>query len=261
MANLTSAPAAPDDDIILRIDDLSFGYDKRSGGMPVLSGFSLTLARGEFVAIVGPSGIGKSTLLRIVSGLAAPSSGAMVVGAEVPPGRRALATVFQDSRLLPWRRVLDNVCFGLEGIVPERRARVERARAALDQVGLSQDARKWPHQLSGGQQQRVGLARALAVNPALLLMDEPFSALDTAARRALQDEIALICQSSRMSNLFITHDLEEAVYLADRIVLVAGRPARPVNEFAVGLARPRCRETAVFGATVETARRCLLVEP
>jgi NitT/TauT family transport system ATP-binding protein len=248
----------PADDMIVSIEHLAFSYgDGTASVIPVLTDFSLSIPRGGFVAVVGPSGAGKSTLVRIVSGLVTPTRGTIRVAAERAKDRRATSIVFQDARLLPWRRVLSNVEFGLEGLAPNRRQRRNRAMKALAMVGLTDQTDKWPHQLSGGQQQRVGIARALVVEPVLLLMDEPFSAVDVVTRRALQDELLIVWKQSGASILFVTHDLDEAVYLADQIVLVAGTPARIVEDRKVDLIRPRTRETPAFGAEVGAIRKLL----
>jgi NitT/TauT family transport system ATP-binding protein len=197
---------------------------------PVLVDLTLSVEKGQLVVLVGPSGVGKSTLLRIIAGLLPAASGRVQVNAAAEAGRRALALVFQDARLLPWRRVLGNTELGLEGLGLTRRDRRARASQALALVGLDALAGRWPHELSGGQRQRVGIARALAVRPDLLLMDEPFGALDAVTRRTLQDELLAIHQATGTTILFVTHDLDEAAYLADRIVLLAGTPARIVQD-------------------------------
>ncbi len=209
---------------------------------PVISGLDLTVAAGEFVALVGASGVGKSTLLRIVARLLAPSAGT----ADVPPlgdGKRLpVAMVFQDARLLPWRTARDNVLFGMERLTIDPAEAARRADALLEVVGLSAHAEKWPRQLSGGQRQRVAIARALAVEPDVLLMDEPFGALDAITRETLQDELAQLHMQSGRTVLFVTHDIDEALYLADRVVLLAGSPASVSLDRSVALPRPRRRE-------------------
>ena len=156
-------------------------------------------------------------------------------------GSRSTALVFQDARLLPWRRVLRNAELGLEGLGLSAAARRSRAEAALALVGLASQAGKWPHQLSGGQRQRVGIARALAVRPGLLLVDEPFGALDAITRDTLQDELLRLWQETGATIIFVTHDLNEAVYLADRVIILGGTPATVTRDIAVDLPRPRQR--------------------
>ena len=237
---------------IARLSDVGLAYGSGEARVRILENCSLTLERGEFVALLGPSGVGKSTLLRVLMGLHPPSSGEVFVDIPDAPGRRRMALVFQDARLLPWRRVGANVAFGLEGLRLSRAEILARSKAALELVGLGAQARRWPHQLSGGQRQRVGLARALAVEPELLLMDEPFGALDAITRADLQDELARLRSATGKTVLFVTHDIDEAVYLADRIVLLAGSPARVMGEFAAEPA-PRRRgdpHAALLSATI-----------
>ncbi|HEU0095494.1 MAG TPA: ATP-binding cassette domain-containing protein, partial [Rhizomicrobium sp.] len=214
-------------DVVVRLDQLSFGYDCAHG--PVLDKLDFEVARGEFVAVLGPSGAGKSSLLRIIAGLLRPSAGTVAVAPGAHAGSRARALVFQDPRLLPWRDLLGNVQFGLEGLKLGRTVRRQRAALALEMVGMADFGNRWPHQLSGGQRQRVGLARALAVQPNLLLLDEPFAALDSVARQALQDLLLDLWRRSNASVVFVTHDVEEAAYLADRVVVLdGGRIARQI---------------------------------
>ncbi len=221
---------------------------------PVISGLDLTVAAGEFVALVGASGVGKSTLLRIVARLLAPSAGT----ADVPPlgdGKRLpVAMVFQDARLLPWRTARDNVLFGMERLTIDPAEAARRADALLEVVGLSAHAEKWPRQLSGGQRQRVAIARALAVEPDVLLMDEPFGALDAITRETLQDELAQLHMQSGRTVLFVTHDIDEALYLADRVVLLAGSPASVSLDRSVALPRPRRREDPALQALAAEIR-------
>ncbi|MEN3212206.1 ABC transporter ATP-binding protein [Methylorubrum populi] len=235
---------------IIDIRGLSLAYARDGRRTEILSALDLAVPRGQFLVIVGESGVGKSTLLRVLIDLAKPSTG--TVRLETAPGTLTpMALVFQDARLLPWRRVIDNVAFGLErhGLSkPERRA---RAAAMLKLVGLSDLAGRWPHQLSGGQRQRVAIARALAVEPEVLLMDEPFSALDSFTREGLQDEIQRIKAQTGKTVLFVTHDIDEAVYLADRVVVLAGSPGRIAADVTLAPPRPRQRRDA---ALVEAAR-------
>jgi NitT/TauT family transport system ATP-binding protein len=213
---------------IIRLRDLALSFDKQGHdlGRPIFRHLNLEIEEGEFICVLGPSGTGKSTLLRVVAGLLPPSEGEVQLLPR-PDGRpRRIGFVFQDARLLPWRSALDNVAFGLEALSLPRGERAARATARLAQVGLKGLERRWPHQLSGGQRQRVSLARALAIEPDLLLMDEPFAALDAITRREMQDELVRLWQASGATVLFVTHDVEEARYLADRIVVLEGSPAR-----------------------------------
>jgi len=200
------------------------------------------VANGEVVALLGASGCGKSTLLNIVSGLDHADAGHLDI-AGVPATHfrdwRRMAYLFQEDRLLPWRSVLDNVMLGLEVLPVARAERAERARATLALVGLSGFEASWPHQLSGGMRSRAALARSLVTEPQILLMDEPFSKLDPQTRGQMHEELLRIQQIQKTTILFVTHDVEEAVVLADRIVLLDPRPGRVREIVNVDLPRPR----------------------
>lgn len=225
---------------IIAVKGLALSFNQDGRRTDVLRGLDLEIERGEFVAVVGASGVGKSTLLRVLMGLAQPTSGELTIAAD-PEAERPMALVFQDARLLPWRRVIDNVAFGLEKTKTSRTERRERAMTALAIVGLRDMAQRWPHQLSGGQRQRVALARSLAVRPSILLMDEPFSALDVATRETLQDELVRIWSETGKTILFVTHDIDEAVYLADRIIALGGKPGEVRSSRVIDVPRPRRR--------------------
>jgi len=217
------------------------GVSLTLGGRPVLAGIDLAVRRGETLVLLGPSGCGKTSLLRVVAGLVAPDRGSVRIDGRPPEPGRASAMVFQSYRLLPWKTVRENVAFALPQL--GRAARAERVAQVLGRVGLAGFADSWPRELSGGMQQRVALARALAVEPRLLLMDEPFAALDAQSRELMQGELLRLADApGRPTVLFVTHSVDEALVLADRILLLSPRPARIVEELAVAFPTPRWRE-------------------
>jgi len=224
-----------------RVKLRTVGLTRRYGnGLTVFEDFSVDIADLQFVAIIGPSGCGKSTLLRIINGLDEPDAGRIEIdGTPVKGPGAGRAMVFQGFDLFPWRTALENVAFGLEMQGVGKRERLDTARRYIDMVGLGGFAGSYPHQLSGGMQQRVGIARALAVHPDILLMDEPFGALDLQTRDLLQDELLRIWQTDRKTVLFVTHSIEEAIYLADRIIVLSPRPARVQRDIPVPFGRPR----------------------
>lgn len=219
---------------------MHFDIARTGQRVDALEGIDLSVEPGTFVSIVGPSGCGKTTLLKIVNGLVTPSSGRVIFddGGEIAAGRQR-AMVFQDASLFPWFTVQRNVAYGLECQgVPLKEAR-ERALPVIELVGLRGFERHYPHELSGGMQQRVNLARALAVQPRVLLMDEPFASLDAQTRESMQAELLRIWQQSTVTVLFITHQIDEAVYLSDRVLVLSARPGRLVADETIGLPRPR----------------------
>jgi NitT/TauT family transport system ATP-binding protein len=240
-----SAPAA-----FVRLEGVSLAYGGAVGTLAV-EGCWLSVARGEFAALVGPSGCGKSSVLKVIAGLLPPSAGAVAVdGRAVDGPRGGIGMAFQNATLLPWRTTLDNVLLPLE--VAERarrtfRARraqhVERAMALLATVGLAEFASHAPYQLSGGMQQRANLCRALIHEPDLLLLDEPFAALDAFTREELWGVLQDLWLARRFTVILVTHDLREAVHLADTVHVVSRRPGRIVESRRIGLARPRTLDT------------------
>jgi NitT/TauT family transport system ATP-binding protein len=227
---------------MIQITGLNKTFPARGKDAPVeaLKDVSLTINDGEFVTVLGPSGCGKTTLLRIVGGLIRKDAGEILIdGKSVNGPGPERAMVFQSIALMPWGTVLANVAFGLKLRGVARSEREAKAMELLDLVGLSGFENRLPGELSGGMQQRVGLARALAVDPKILLMDEPFGALDEQTRRLLQEELLQIWEATRKTVIFITHSMEEAVLLGDRIVLMSPRPGRIVDTMPVPLPRPR----------------------
>jgi len=202
---------------------------------------TIAVAAGEFVSVVGPTGCGKSTLLNVAAGLLQPSSGDVVVLGEALAGiNRRAGYMFQAESLMPWRSALDNVLAGLQFAGVDRAEAERRARDWLDRVGLTGFETRYPHELSGGMRKRVALAQMLILDPQLLLMDEPFSALDVQTRQLMENELLELWSANRKSVLFITHDLEEAIALSDRVIVLSAGPAtRPIGEFAIDLPRPR----------------------
>ncbi len=228
---------------------------------PALEDLSLCAAAGEFVAILGPSGCGKTTLLHILDGLLQADRGQVLVdGRPVAMPGRDRALVFQEAALLPWRTVLGNIAYGMECLKLNGPGTLAKAGACLELVGLEGFALHYPHELSGGMQQRVNLARALAVDPEILLMDEPFASLDAQTRESMQGELLSIWEHTRKTVVFVTHDIAEAIYLADRVIVLTARPGRVKEVIPVELPRPRdvsVRRRAWFGDAEDHVRSLL----
>jgi NitT/TauT family transport system ATP-binding protein len=233
-------------DNLVEMDGVRLAYGGGAGTLAV-DRLDLSVRRGEFAAVVGPSGCGKSSLMKLVSGLLPPSAGAVrVAGAAVRGPVKIIGMAFQNPTLLPWRRTLGNLMLPLEIVQPYRgqlrreRKRFEgEARALLETVGLAGFERRYPWQLSGGMQQRASLCRALIHRPSLLMLDEPFGALDTFTREELWDVLQSIWMERRFTTILVTHDLREAVYLADKVHIMSARPGRIVASQTIDLPRPR----------------------
>lgn len=218
------------------IEQISKQYPGQDG-QPVMAlhGIDLTIQENEIVVLVGPSGCGKSTLLNIVGGLLSPSSGRVLFEGLQEDRDPHIGIVFQEVGLFPWRTVEQNIAFGLEEWQLTAAERQERVAKYLELVGLEGFEKAYPHQLSGGMRQRAGIARALAIAPDLLLMDEPFSALDAQSRTLMQEELLRIWSTTRLTTLYVTHNIQEAVYLADRVIVLSRRPGRIVRDVAIDL--------------------------
>jgi len=225
---------------MIELAGVSRTFRARSGDVEALRGIDLTVAEGEFLAVIGRSGCGKSTLLRLVAGLLTPSEGRVLVGATpVTRPRRDVALMFQRPALLPWRSVLGNVLLPVELHGGSRAAHRDRACHLLDSVGLAGFHKRLPHELSGGMQQRVALCRALIQQPKVLLMDEPFSALDALTREELARQLQEVHMNLRPTTIFVTHSIQEAVLLADRVAVLSARPGRIRRVLTADIPRPR----------------------
>lgn len=238
----------------IRIAGLTKQFPSEQGPVTALAGLDLEIAAGEFIAVVGASGCGKSTLLRMLAGFEGPTSGTLEVdGVAVCRPGPDRGVVFQDYGLFPWLTVRENVAYGPRQSGMSRRAAAEKAATYIDLVGLSRVSQRYPNQLSGGMQQRVAIARVLCNEPAVMLMDEPFGALDALTRGAMQRELARIHQDLGTTTVFVTHSVEEAVYLADRVIVMSGGISHGVPGFVKAVVpiecdRPRDVNSAAFGA-------------
>lgn len=251
---MTPAPGVP---------EIEFrGVSKKYGsGQAVLDSVNLNVSKKEFVSVIGPSGCGKSTILKLISGLTAPTAGSILVDGRTPKdARETISYVFQDATLLPWRTVRDNIGLSLELEKVPNGARESKIASLLELVGLSHVSKAYPRELSGGMRMRVSIARALATNPRLLLLDEPFAALDEMSRDRLNEEILRLRAEQEWTAVFVTHSVTEAVFLADRIVVLAPNPGRIHSVFSVDLPSPRTsavRTSARFDALVASISHAL----
>jgi len=218
---------------------LSKTFTSRNGECIALQAVDFSVSEEEFVCIVGPSGCGKTTLLKIIAGLVQPTSGEIIYSDQPHNGQLHSAMVFQEQGLFPWMTVQDNVAFGLETQGAQRNKRRQMACDFLTKVGLAAFVNNYPHELSGGMRQRVAILRAFLANPQILLMDEPFGALDSQTRLVMQEELLRIWKDHRKTVVYVTHDIEEAILLGDRVLVMSGRPGRIRQDIQIPLERPR----------------------
>jgi len=247
----------------IQVDGAEMVFNTRKGRFHALRDIHLQVAQGEFITLIGHSGCGKSTLLNLIAGLTRPTAGALICdGREIAAPGPERAVVFQNHSLLPWLTCQENVHLGVERVFGARETKaqlVARSQAALDLVGMSHAAAKRPHEISGGMKQRVGIARALAMEPKVLLMDEPFGALDALTRAKLQDELLKIVARVHTTVVMVTHDVDEAVLLSDRIVMMTNGPAATIGEILpVNLPRPRDRVALAEDADYVHCRKQVL---
>jgi NitT/TauT family transport system ATP-binding protein len=241
-------------DSILTVDDISVRFETAEGPVVAVDGVSFKVRPGEFLSIIGPSGCGKSTVFNVIGGLLTSHVGTVTVAGEVIDGpHKSIGMVFQEESTFPWRNVVDNVAFPLELIGMPRAKRMERAQTFIKMVGLDGFERRYPGELSGGMRQRVSLARTLASEPKILLMDEPFAALDEQTRLLLGDKVLQIQQQLKQTTLLITHNITEAVQMSDRILVMTYRPGQVKRVVDIDLPRPRTSQivgSEVFGRYV-----------
>ena len=247
----------------LKVLRLRKHYPARRGsghrtGLRVFDDITFTVGEGEFVSVIGASGCGKTTVLNLVAGLDTPSGGSIFIDGRAVTGPGLdRGIVFQEFALFPWLTVAGNIAFGLKSMRVPAKERTQRVAHIVDLVGLKNFDDYYPNRLSGGMRQRVGLGRALAVNPSVLLMDEPFGALDAATRDAMQNALAEIWIETGKTVLFITHDIREAVFLSDRVLVLAERPSQIVLDLTIDLPRPRSRHDAYFQEKEQILERAL----
>ncbi len=231
----------------IEVKDVSVTFEEKNEKQTILDDVSLEIEKGEFICLLGPSGCGKSTLLNVMAGFLKPTSGEVIIdGKKVEKPSIENVTIFQNYGLLPWRTVRKNVELGLETKKVSKEERERIARKYIEMVGLGEAEKKHPWQLSGGMQQRVAIARALAVDPEVLFMDEPFGALDAITRMKLQDDISRISQETKKTVIFVTHDIEEAVFLADRVVVLSANPGKIKSILNIKMPKHRDRTSSDF---------------
>ncbi len=246
----------------ISVENLGVSFTDKDGGAPVvaLQNINLEIMQGEFISLLGPSGCGKTTLLRTIADLQQPSSGQISVRGETPREirlQKKYGIVFQNPVLYEWRTVRRNVCMPMEMMGIPKRERTARVTKMLELVGLMEFGKKYPHELSGGMQQRVGIARALAIHPEILLMDEPFSALDEFTKEKLHEDLLRIWKKTNKTILFVTHNIQEAVFLSDRVVVLSPHPGRVSAVVDINLDRPRdlaIKSSPEFNALVTKVR-------
>jgi len=233
----------------VQIEKVGQTFDTKKGKFVALRDIDLSLKKGEFVALIGHSGCGKSTLLNLIAGLTKPTTGALICdGREIAGPGPERAVVFQNHSLLPWLTCFENIYLAVERVFSGKEGKAKlkaRTQAAIELVGLAHAAHKYPHEISGGMKQRVGIARALSMEPKVLLMDEPFGALDALTRAKLQDELMKICDKTQSTVVMVTHDVDEAVLLSDRIVMMTNGPAATIGEI-LDVIWPRPRDRLVL---------------
>ena len=254
----TYPPSAPARQAMIRVEDLSIVFDAPSGQVVAVDRVSLTVAQGEFVSIVGPSGCGKSTLLNAMAGLKRPFEGQVLIAGEaLRAPRPEIGMVFQQPHLFPWKSVRRNIAHGPRALGKPKAEALRIADGLIEMIGLTRFASAYPHTLSGGMQQRVAIARALANQPRVLLMDEPFGALDAQTRAVMQDNLLELRERINATIVFVTHDIDEAILLSDRVLIMSAGPGRILRDLQVSLPRPRSSAIVAEAAYLALKRDCL----
>jgi len=240
----TTAPSRQPPNFMLSVNSVVKKFRRGSHVVHALGPVDLQIRQGEFVTILGPSGCGKTTLLHMLGGFESPTSGTVEInGQAVTAPSRKLGMVFQEATLFPWKTVLQNIAWPIEQRGVRRAEALDRGTEYLDKVGLHRFGKAYPSELSGGMRQRAALARTLAMQPEVLLMDEPFGALDAQTREEMQEELTRVWQASGLTVVFITHDIPEAIFLGDRVVVLGGKPGTVMEDCAIDLPRPRTSAT------------------